>query len=278
MKQYIDLLRKVRTEGVYRMDRTGVGTYSIFGHQMRFDLNEGFPLVTTKRIYTKAVIHELLWFLSGSSNIKYLTDNNVNIWNEWADENGELGPVYPVMWRNYPIAGSSETVDQVTNLIEEIKTNPSSRRLIISAWNPGLLPDSRKTHNENIKNGKQVLPPCHTLVQFYVLNNKLSCQLYARSQDIFLGTPFNIATYALLTMMIAQVCDLELGEYVHSSGDTHLYANHLEQADLQLQRATHPLPKIILNKNIKNILDFKYEDITLVDYQYHPSIKAEVAI
>ena len=264
MKQYLDLMRHVRDHGVLKEDRTGTGTVSVFGYQMRFDLSEGFPLVTTKRCHLKSIIHELLWFLSGDTNIQYLQDNGVRIWNEWADENGELGPVYGSQWRSWPSA-SGEHIDQMSQVVEQIRNNPDSRRIIVSAWNVGEI--------ENM-----ALPPCHAFFQFYVADGKLSCQLYQRSADIFLGVPFNIASYALLTMMMAQVCDLEVGDFVHTLGDAHLYSNHLEQTDLQLSREPYPLPKMKINPEVKSIFDFKFEDFELVDYQAHPHIKGVVAV
>ena len=264
MKQYLDLMRHVRDHGTVKEDRTGTGTTSVFGYQMRFDLAEGFPLVTTKKCHLKSIIHELLWFLSGDTNIHYLQENGVRIWNEWADEKGELGPVYGSQWRSWP-AANGESVDQISQVIDQIKNNPDSRRIIVSAWNVGEI--------ENM-----ALPPCHAFFQFYVADGKLSCQLYQRSADIFLGVPFNIASYALLTMMVAQVCDLELGDFVHTLGDAHLYSNHLEQTDLQLSREPYPLPKMKINPAVKSIFDFKYEDFELVDYQAHPHIKGVVAV
>ncbi|MDR1975421.1 MAG: thymidylate synthase [Campylobacteraceae bacterium] len=264
MKQYLDLMRYVRQNGVFKEDRTGTGTYSVFGYQMRFDLNNGFPLVTTKKCHLKSIIHELLWFLKGDSNIKYLKDNGVKIWDEWADENGDLGPVYGVQWRSWRGA-DGETVDQIKDIIRQIKTDPNSRRLIVSAWNVTELPN-------------MALAPCHAFFQFYVAEGKLSCQLYQRSADIFLGVPFNIASYALLTMMVAQVCDLKLGDFVHTFGDAHLYSNHIEQADLQLTREPYALPTMQINAAVKSIFDFKYEDFTLLNYEAHPHIKAEVAV
>ncbi|UNG19026.1 thymidylate synthase [Stutzerimonas zhaodongensis] len=264
MKQYLDLMRHVREHGTFKSDRTGTGTYSVFGHQMRFDLSEGFPLVTTKKCHLKSIIHELLWFLQGDTNIKYLQENGVRIWDEWADENGELGPVYGYQWRSWP-APNGGSVDQIRKLVEMIKKNPDSRRLIVSAWNPALVDE-------------MALPPCHALFQFYVANGKLSCQLYQRSADIFLGVPFNIASYALLTLMVAQVCDLQPGEFIWSGGDCHLYANHLEQADLQLTREPLPLPTMKLNPDVKDLFAFRFEDFELVEYEAHPHIKAPVAV
>jgi thymidylate synthase len=264
MQQYLDLLQHIIDKGVSKTDRTGTGTRSCFGYQMRFDLSKGFPMVTTKKLHTKSIIHELLWFLKGETNIKYLKENGVGIWDEWADENGELGPVYGKQWRSWETT-DGQTVDQISQLIEQIKKTPDSRRLIVSAWNVGDLP-------------KMALMPCHTMFQFYVAEGKLSCQLYQRSADVFLGVPFNIASYALLTMMIAQVCDLGLGEFVHSFGDVHLYNNHVEQATLQLSRTPFALPNMHINPSVKNIFDFKYEDFRLENYQFHPAIKAAVAV
>jgi thymidylate synthase len=264
MQQYLDLLKHILDTGTEKTDRTGTGTKSVFGYQMRFDLQKGFPLVTTKKVHMKSIIHELLWFLKGDTNIAYLKENNVKIWDEWADANGELGPVYGKQWRSWE-GKDGKVVDQVTDLITQIKKNPDSRRLIISAWNVAELP-------------KMALMPCHTIFQFYVANGKLSCQLYQRSADVFLGVPFNIASYALLTMMIAQVCDLEPGDFVHTFGDVHIYSNHMEQVNLQLSRQPFPLPAMKLNPEVKNIFDFKFEDFTLENYQSHPAIKAPVAV
>lgn len=264
MQQYLGLLQHILDHGANKTDRTGTGTKSVFGYQMRFDLQKGFPLVTTKKIHLKSIIYELLWFIKGDTNIKYLTDNGVTIWNEWADENGDLGPVYGKQWRSWE--GADEKVyDQLTDVINQIKKNPDSRRIIISAWNVADLPH-------------MALMPCHTMFQFYVADGKLSCQLYQRSADVFLGVPFNTASYALLTMMIAQVCDLQPGDFVHTFGDVHLYNNHFEQARLQLSRTPFPLPTMKLNPDVKNIFDFKYEDFTLENYQFHPAIKAPVAV
>ena len=264
MKQYLDLMRHVRDQGVDKSDSTGTGTRSLFGHQMRFDLSAGFPLVTTKKCHLKSIIHELLWFLQGDTNIKYLQDNGVRIWDEWADENGDLGPVYGYQWRNWP-APNGESIDQISKLIAMIKSNPDSRRLIVSAWNPALVDD-------------MALPPCHALFQFYVADGKLSCQLYQRSADIFLGVPFNIASYALLTMMVAQVCNLQLGDFIWSGGDCHLYSNHLDQVQEQLSREPFALPTMRINPKINSIFDFSIEDFELCDYQAHPHIKAQVAV
>lgn len=264
MKQYLDLMRHVRENGTFKSDRTGTGTYSVFGYQMRFDLADGFPLVTTKKCHLKSIIHELLWFLQGDTNVRYLQENGVRIWDEWADENGELGPVYGYQWRNWP-APNGESVDQIAKLVQMIRGNPDSRRLIVSAWNPALV-------------DQMALPPCHALFQFYVADGKLSCQLYQRSADIFLGVPFNIASYALLTLMVAQVCDLQPGEFIWSGGDCHLYANHLEQADLQLTREPLALPTMKLNPQVKDLFAFRFEDFELVGYEAHPHIKAAVAV
>ena len=274
MKQYLDLLNHVLEKGVQKGDRTGTGTLSCFGYQMRFDLNEGFPLLTTKKVHLKSIIHELLWFIEGNTNIEYLKENQVKIWDGWADKNGDLGPVYGHQWRNW----NSDGLDQIKDLINQIKTNPNSRRMIVSAWNPSVLPDTSKSFSENVANGKAALPPCHAFFQFYVSEGKLSCQLYQRSADTFLGVPFNIASYALFTMMIAQVTDLVPGDFIHTFGDVHLYNNHIEQAKLQLERDTKSLPKMIINPKVKNIFDFKYNDFELVDYNPHPHIKAAVSI
>lgn len=264
MKQYLDLMRHVKENGIKKEDRTGTGTVSVFGYQMRFDLAEGFPVVTTKKLHLRSIIHELLWFLKGDTNIGYLKENKVRIWDEWADEDGNLGPVYGAQWRSWPTA-SGEHIDQITQVIDQIKNNPDSRRLIVSAWNVGEI--------ENM-----ALPPCHAFFQFYVADGKLSCQLYQRSADIFLGVPFNIASYALLTMMIAQVCDLEPGEFVHTLGDAHLYSNHLEQTELQLSRDPLPLPTMKINPEVKDIFDFTFEDFELVGYEAHEHIKGVVAV
>ena len=282
MKQYHDLVKHVLENGTQKGDRTGTGTKSVFGYQMRFDLSEGFPMVTTKKLHLKSIIYELLWFLKGETNIAYLKENGVKIWDEWANEEGELGPVYGHQWRNW----NSEEIDQITELIETLKTNPNSRRMLVSAWNPSVLPDTTKSFAENVTNGKVALPPCHAFFQFYVSpptpeggeKGKLSCLLYQRSADIFLGVPFNIASYALLTMMIAQVCDLEPGDFIHTFGDAHIYNNHFEQLELQLSREPKPLPKMVLNPNVKNILDFTFEDFTLEGYEPHPHIKGAVAV
>ncbi|MBL56636.1 MAG: thymidylate synthase [Flavobacteriales bacterium] len=264
MKQYLDLMQHVLDNGVEKSDRTGTGTKSVFGYQMRFDLSKGFPLVTTKKCHLRSIIHELLWFIKGDTNIKYLKENGVSIWDEWADQEGNLGPVYGYQWRSWP-AASGKNIDQITDLIHQIKNNPDSRRLIVSAWNVGEI--------ENM-----ALPPCHAFFQFYVANGKLSCQLYQRSADIFLGVPFNIASYALMTMMIAQVCDLQLGDFVHTFGDAHIYSNHYEQANLQLSRTPKSLPTLTINPDVKDIFDFTFEDFELINYDPHPHIKAPVAI
>jgi thymidylate synthase len=277
MQQYLELMRHVLDTGVKKEDRTGTGTLSVFGYQMRFDLNAGFPLVTTKKCHMRSIIHELLWFLKGETNIAYLTDNNVKIWDGWATDDGELGPVYGKQWRSWEGA-DGQVIDQISELVEQIKTNPDSRRLIVSAWNPAVLPDTLFSPKENAEQGRQALPPCHTMFQFYVLEGKLSCQLYQRSADVFLGVPFNIASYALLTMMLAQVCDLQLGDFIHTLGDAHLYVNHLEQAKLQLTREPYPLPKMIINSSIDDIFTFEINDFELKDYQAHDHIKAPVAI
>lgn len=274
MKQYHDLVKHILANGVQKGDRTGTGTKSVFGYQMRFDLAEGFPLVTTKKVHMKSIIYELLWFLKGETNIGYLQENGVRIWNEWADENGDLGPVYGHQWRNW----NSEQIDQITDLIHTLKTNPNSRRMLISAWNPSVLPDTSVSFSENVKNGKAALPPCHAFFQFYVAEGKLSCQLYQRSADVFLGVPFNIASYALLTMMIAQCCDLEIGDFVHTFGDAHIYNNHFEQIELQLSREERPLPILKINPSKKDIFSFDYEDFTLESYDPHPAIKGSVAV
>jgi len=274
MKQYHDLLNHVLSHGTLKSDRTGTGTLSVFGYQMRFDLAEGFPLVTTKKIHVKSVIHELLWFLKGDTNVRYLQENGVRIWNEWADENGDLGPVYGQQWRNW----NGDSIDQITQLLHTLNTNPDSRRMLVAAWNPSVLPDTGISFSENVARGKAALPPCHAFFQFYVADGKLSCQLYQRSADIFLGVPFNIASYALFTLMIAQVCGLQPGEFIHTFGDAHIYNNHLEQIHLQLSRDVRPLPTMTLNPEVTDLFAFRYEDFTLENYDPHPHIKGVVAI
>ena len=274
MKQYLDLVKEVLENGNQKGDRTGTGTKSIFGHQLRFDLSKGFPMITTKKLHLKSIIHELLWFINGDTNISYLNENGVKIWNEWANNDGDLGPVYGYQWRNW----NGDEIDQIKELISTLKSNPNSRRMLVSAWNPSVLPDTSKSFEENVANGKAALPPCHAFFQFYVNNGKLSCQLYQRSADVFLGVPFNIASYALFTMMIAQVCGYQAGDFVHTFGDAHIYNNHIEQVKLQLSRDTRPLPKMEINPKIKSIFDFKFEDFKLVDYDPHPHIKGAVAI
>ncbi|WP_432412721.1 thymidylate synthase [Rasiella sp. SM2506] len=283
MKQYHDLVKHVLEQGNSKSDRTGTGTKSVFGYQMRFDLNEGFPMVTTKKLHLKSIIYELLWFLNGDTNIKYLQENGVRIWNDWADENGDLGPVYGHQWRNW----NNEEIDQITDIIHTLKTNPDSRRMLVSAWNPSVMPNTSVPFSENVANGKAALPPCHAFFQFYVSapeiegdesTRKLSCQLYQRSADIFLGVPFNIASYALLTMMMAQVCGYQAGDFIHTFGDAHIYKNHFEQLELQLSREIRPLPKMLLNKDVKDIFGFKFDDFSLKDYHPHPHIKGAVAV
>lgn len=277
MKQYLDLMQRVLETGVEKGDRTGTGTKSLFGYQMRFDLQAGFPLVTTKKIHMKSVIHELLWFLKGETSTRYLTDNGVSIWNEWATEKGELGPVYGYQWRSWP-THEGTTIDQITEVVGQLKTKPNSRRLMVSAWNPAQLPDEGLTPQQNVEQGKMALAPCHTLFQFYVANGRLSCQLYQRSADIFLGVPFNIASYALLTMMMARVCGLQPGEFIHTLGDAHLYMNHLQQAETQVAREPLPLPAMELNPGINDIFGFTYDDFYLKDYQHHPHIAAAISV
>ena len=274
MNQYLELVSHVMENGVLKQDRTGTGTKSVFGYQMRFDLNDGFPLVTTKKLHLKSIIYELLWFLKGDTNINYLKEKGVKIWDGWANENGDLGPVYGSQWRNW----NGDNIDQISNLIDTIKTNPKSRRMIVSAWNPSVLPDTSKSFSENVKNGKAALPPCHAFFQFYVAENKLSCQLYQRSADIFLGVPFNIASYSLFTHMIAHVCNLEVGEFIHTFGDAHIYNNHMEQVQLQLSRDPRPLPTMKLNPEVKDIFSFTFDDFELLNYDPHPHIKGIVAV
>jgi len=274
MQQYLNLIRHIQSHGSNKTDRTGTGTKSVFGYQMRFDLSEGFPLVTTKKIHVKSVIHELLWFLKGDTNIQYLQDNGVRIWNEWADSKGNLGPVYGHQWRNW----NSEGIDQIQEVIKTLRTNPDSRRMLVTAWNPSVLPDTSVSFSENVANNKAALPPCHTFFQFYVADGKLSCQLYQRSADVFLGVPFNIASYALLTMMVAQVCGYQAGDFIHTFGDTHIYTNHQEQIATQLERTPKPLPQMKLNPEIKDLLDFNYDDFELIGYNPHPLIRGKVAV
>ena len=274
MKQYLDLVKHVLKNGDYKGDRTGTGTKSVFGYQMRFDLNDGFPLVTTKKLHLKSIIHELLWFINGETNIKYLRDNGVKIWDAWADESGNLGPVYGSQWRNW----NNEKIDQISQLIDLIKNNPESRRMLVSAWNPSVLPDTKKSFSENVMNGKAALPPCHAFFQFYVSNNKLSCQLYQRSADVFLGVPFNIASYALFTHMIAHVCNLDVGDFVHTFGDAHIYSNHTEQIELQLSRKPRKLPTLNIKRKVCSIYDFKFEDFEIINYDPHPHIKGKVSV
>ena len=277
MKQYLDLLHRVRHEGDVKGDRTGTGTTSVFGHQMRFDLEAGFPLVTTKKIHLKSIIHELLWFLQGDTSTRYLRQHGVSIWDEWADDNGDLGPVYGRQWRSWATP-DGRSIDQISQVLGQIRNNPDSRRIIVSAWNPADLPDETIPPQANVAAGRMALAPCHAFFQFYVCNGRLSCQLYQRSADVFLGVPFNIASYALLTMMIAQVCGLGYGDFVHTLGDAHLYSNHREQADEQLKREPYALPTMHLNTDVQDLFAFRYEDFELVDYNFHPHIKAPVAV
>jgi thymidylate synthase len=274
MKQYHDLVKHVLENGNEKSDRTGTGTKSVFGYQMRFDLSKGFPMVTTKKLHLKSIVYELLWFIKGDTNIQYLQENGVRIWNEWADDNGDLGPVYGHQWRNW----NSDDIDQLKEVIKTLKNNPDSRRMLISAWNPSVLPDNSASFSENVANGKAALPPCHAFFQFYVSEGKLSCQLYQRSADIFLGVPFNIASYALFTMMMAQVCGYEVGEFIHTFGDAHIYSNHYEQLELQLSREARPLPTMKINPEINSIFDFNFDDFELLNYDPHPHIKGAVAI
>ena len=274
MKQYLDLVKHVLEKGDFKEDRTGTGTKSVFGYQMRFDLSKGFPMLTTKKLHLKSIIYELLWFLKGDTNIKYLNENSVRIWNEWADENGDLGPVYGFQWRNW----NGDNIDQIKELIDNLKKNPNSRRMLVSAWNPSVLPDTSKSFNENISQGKVALPPCHALFQFYVNDGKLSCQLYQRSADIFLGVPFNIASYSLFTLMIAQVCGYMPGDFIHTFGDAHIYTNHFDQVKLQLTRSPKQLPTIEINPKITDIFNFSFEDFKLINYDPDPHIKGDVAV
>jgi thymidylate synthase len=277
MRTYLDLLQTILDKGTPKSDRTGTGTISLFGYQMRFDLSEGFPAVTTKKLHFKSIIHELLWFLQGDTNIAYLKENGVRIWDEWATDEGDLGPVYGAQWRNW-IAPDGRRIDQITQLLDDLRQKPDSRRHIVSAWNPALLPDESRSPRENAASGLQALPPCHTMFQFHVADGKLSCQLYQRSADVFLGVPFNIASYSLLTMMIAQVVDLEPGDFVHTFGDVHIYMNHLDQVHTQLEREPYPLPRMKINPERRDLFDFCYEDFELVDYQHHPVIRAPIAV
>ena len=274
MKQYLDLVKHVLKSGNEKSDRTGTGTKSVFGYQMRFDLSKGFPMVTTKKLHLKSIVYELLWFFKGDTNIKYLNENGVKIWDEWADSNGDLGPVYGFQWRNW----NNNGIDQIVDVIEALKSNPNSRRMLVTAWNPGVLPNTDKNFEENVANGKAALPPCHAFFQFYVHNNKLSCQLYQRSADIFLGVPFNIASYALLTEMIAHVCGYESGEFIHTFGDAHIYNNHIDQLNLQSSRKIRELPTLKIKRKVLDIFDFKFEDFEILNYNPHPHIKGKVAI
>ncbi len=277
MKSYLDLLRHVRDSGQRKDDRTGTGTYSVFGYQLRFDLAQSFPLVTTKKVHLKSIIHELLWFLRGDTNIAYLNEHGVSIWDEWADERGELGPIYGTQWRSWP-AADGRFIDQLSELVDQIRRRPDSRRHVLTAWNPADLPDETRTPQDNVRAGRMALAPCHCLFQFYVAEGRLSCQLYQRSADCFLGVPFNIASYALLTMMVAQVCDLEVGEFIHTFGDAHLYQNHLDQVDKQLAREPWPLPQMRLNPARRRLEDFVYDDFELSGYRSHAAIRAPIAI
>ena len=274
MKQYLDLVKHVLDSGTRKQDRTGTGTYSVFGYQMRFNLEDGFPLVTTKKLHLRSIIHELLWFLKGETNIAYLNQNKVSIWNEWADAKGDLGPIYGAQWRNW----NGEGIDQITDVVHLIQNNPDSRRMIVSAWNPSVMPEPGKSFSENVASGKSALPPCHAWFQFYVANGKLSCQLYQRSADIFLGVPFNIASYALLTLMVAQVCGLKPGDFVHTFGDAHIYLNHVDQCRLQLSREPRKLPRMKINPQIKSVFDFTYDDFELLEYDPYPSIRGEISV
>ena len=274
MKQYLDLVNHVMENGILKEDRTGTGTKSVFGYQMRFNLEDGFPLITTKKLHLKSIIYELLWFLNGDTNIKYLSENGVKIWDGWANDNGDLGPVYGSQWRNW----NGENIDQISNLIDMITNNPKSRRMIVSAWNPSVLPNTSKSFSQNIDEGKAALPPCHAFFQFYVSNDKLSCQLYQRSADIFLGVPFNIASYSLFTHMIAHVCNLKVGDFIHTFGDAHIYTNHFDQVKLQVKRDPKKLPELKINRNVESIFDFKFDDFEILNYDPHPHIKGAVSI
>ena len=277
MQQYLDLLRDIQANGTQKGDRTGTGTISVFGRQMRFDLSQGFPLLTTKRIHLKSVVHELLWFLRGDTNVQYLRDNGVSIWDEWADEKGDLGPVYGYQWRNWPTPDGRH-IDQIANVVTQIRNNPNSRRILVTAMNIADFPDETVSPQQNVKDGKMALAPCHAFFQFYVADGKLSCQLYCRSQDVFLGTPFNWASYALLTHMMAQQCDLEAGDFIWTGGDCHIYLNHREQVAQQLAREPYPLPKLVIKRKPESIFDYRFEDFEFVDYRHHPGIKAPIAI
>lgn len=277
MQQYLDLLRDIQSNGSQKGDRTGTGTISVFGRQMRFDLSQGFPLLTTKRIHLKSVVHELLWFLRGDTNVQYLRDNGVTIWDEWADENGDLGPIYGYQWRNWPTPDGRH-IDQIANVVTQIRNNPDSRRILVTAMNIAEFPDERISPQQNVKDGKMALAPCHAFFQFYVADGKLSCQLYCRSQDVFLGTPFNWASYALLTHMIAQQCDLEVGDFVWVGGDCHIYSNHLQQVAQQLERTPFALPRLVIKRKPESIFDYTFDDFEFADYQFHPPIKAPIAI
>ena len=274
MKQYLDLVRHVLDNGTEKSDRTGIGTKSVFGYQMRFDLSKGFPLVTTKKLHLKSIVYELLWFLKGDTNTNYLTENGVRIWNEWADENGDLGPVYGHQWRNW----NNEDIDQIKEVVQTLKHNPDSRRMLVSAWNPSVMPDTAKSFADNVANGKAALPPCHAFFQFYVANGKLSCQLYQRSADVFLGVPFNIASYALFTHMMAQACGYKAGDFIHTFGDAHIYTNHNEQLELQLSRTPRSLPTLKINPEKTDLFDFDFSDFIIEDYDPHPHIKGAVAV
>jgi thymidylate synthase len=277
MRQYLDLLKDIKQNGTPKGDRTGTGTVSVFGRQMRFDLGEGFPLLTTKKIHTKSVIHELLWFLNGDTNVKYLQENGVSIWDEWADENGNLGPIYGYQWRNWP-APDGRHIDQISHVLQQIKNNPNSRRMLVTAMNIADFPDEKISPQANVRQGKMALAPCHAFFQFYVVDNKLSCLFYCRSQDTFLGTPFNIASYALLVHMIAHQCDLEAGDLIWTGGDCHIYSNHHEQVETQLSRTPYPLPRLVIKRKPKSLFEYRFDDVEFVNYQCHPAIKAPIAV